>query len=85
MEIYGHFHFHFDSFFNSCAHATIAHHQRSFLIITMCISYYQQHVSIALQHVQAIVIFQHDMVLGKHSSSLSHIIANALSLLANLW
>ncbi len=40
IEIYGHLHFHFNSFFNSCAHATIAHHQWSSLILLMFIFYY---------------------------------------------
>jgi hypothetical protein len=48
----------FDLFFITCAHITIACHQRSFLIPLMLVSYYEQHMSITLQNAQAIVIFQ---------------------------
>jgi hypothetical protein len=43
IETYGCFHSCFNSFFTTCVHATIAYHQRSFLIPTMFISYYQQY------------------------------------------
>jgi len=39
----------------------------------------------ALQHAQAIAIFQRADALGQGSSSLPHIIASALLSLANLW
>jgi hypothetical protein len=59
IKMYGCFHFRFDSFFIACAHTIIACHQRSSLVPLMLVSYYQQRMSIALQHAQTIMIFQH--------------------------
>jgi hypothetical protein len=64
IEMFGCFHFHFDSFFTTCVQTTIARRQRSFLIPLMLVSYYQQHMSIALQCVQAITIFQRATIFG---------------------
>jgi hypothetical protein len=54
IEIFGCFHFCFDLFFITCAHITIACHQRSSLVPLMLVSYYQQCMSITLQNAQAI-------------------------------
>jgi hypothetical protein len=51
----------------------------------MFIFYYKQHVSITLQHAQAVAIFQQVVTLGQGSSFLPHIIVGAPSLMANLW
>ncbi len=72
------FHSHFDSFLIACAYTTIACHQQSSLVPSMLISHYRQHVSIALQHAQAITIFQQVVTLGRGSSSLLRIIVSAL-------
>jgi hypothetical protein len=58
IETYGCLHFRFDSFFTAYAQTTIAHHQRSSLVPSMLVSYYGQHMSITLQHAQAIAILQ---------------------------
>jgi hypothetical protein len=55
-KTYDCFHLRFDSFFTSCVHACITHHQQTSLVFFMFISHYRQWVSIALQHVQTIVI-----------------------------
>jgi len=53
------FHSCFDSLMTACAQTTIVcHHQRSFLVPLMFVSYSWQCVSKALQHVQAIAILQ---------------------------
>ncbi len=84
IKIYGCLHIHFVSFFTNCLQATIACHQQSSLVPMMFISYYQQHVSIALQHAHAIAILKCATMLGKHSSSLPHIAISAPSSLAYL-
>jgi hypothetical protein len=61
------------------------HHRRSSLVPLMFITYYQQHLSIALYHAQAIVIFQRDVTFGRGSSPFPHTIANAPPTLTNLW
>jgi len=48
------FSFSFDSFSITCAQNTITRHQWSFLIPSMLISHYRQHVYIALQNVHVI-------------------------------
>jgi hypothetical protein len=63
-------------FFNSCIQATIAHHRQYSLVRMVLISYFQQCVSIAFQHVLSIVILQRVATLEKHSSSIPHILAN---------
>jgi hypothetical protein len=50
----------------------------------MLVSYYRHCVSIILQRAQAIAILQRAITLCQGFSSLSHIIANAPSLLADL-
>jgi hypothetical protein len=85
IEMYGCLHFHFDSFLIVYAQTTIAHHQQSSLIPSMLVFYYGQHVSITLQHAQAIAILQRTTTLGRGSSSLPHIIVNASPPLTNLW
>ncbi len=67
IKIYGCLHTHFVSFFITYVHATIRCHQQSSLVPMMFISYYQQHVSIALQHEHAITILKCATMLGKHS------------------
>jgi hypothetical protein len=57
-------HSRFDSFFTAYAQTTIACHRWSSLIPSMFVSYYQQCVSITLQHTQAIVILQWVIPLG---------------------
>ncbi len=84
IETYGCLHSHFNSFLITCAQNTIVRHQWSYLIPSMFISHYQQHLSIALQHAQTITIFQWVVAFGWGSSSLPHIIANALLSLVNL-
>ncbi len=84
IETYGCLYFCFDSILTTCAHTTIAHHQW-FSLIPSLVSCYRQRVSITLQHVQAIAIFQQVATLGWGSSSLPHIKASALLSLANLW
>ncbi len=71
-------------FFTICAQTTITRHQQYSLVPSMLVFYYQQRVSIALQHVQAITILQWAIALNWSSSSLSHIITSAPSSLANL-
>jgi presenilin-like A22 family membrane protease len=56
-----------------------------FLVCSMLVFCYRQHVSIALQHAQAIAILQWVVALGQVSSSLPHIIASAPTSLVNLW
>jgi hypothetical protein len=56
IEMYGRFHFCFDSFFTACALTTIVCHQQFSLVLTMFISYYKHHVSITLQCAQTITI-----------------------------
>jgi hypothetical protein len=85
IETYGCLHFCFDSFFTTCAHTSIAHHQRFSLIPSMLVSYYWQCMSIALQHVQAIAIIQWVVPLGQGSSLLPHIKSSAPMAVANLW
>jgi hypothetical protein len=57
IETYGCFHFYFDSFFITCAQTTIVCQSMIFFNPFNVIFYYQQCVSIALQHAQAIMIF----------------------------
>jgi hypothetical protein len=83
IETYVCFHYRFDSFLTTCAHTIIACHQWSFLIPSMFVSHYRQHVSIVLQHAQAIA--KRVATLGSGSSSLPHITTNAPLSLANLW
>jgi hypothetical protein len=84
IETYGCFHSRFDSFFIAFAQTTIACHQRSSLIPLILIAYYQQHMSITLQHAHAIMIFQQAITLGQGSSFLPHIIASAPPSLTDL-
>jgi hypothetical protein len=74
-----------DSFFTTCAQTIIAHHQWFSLVPSLFVSYYRQHVSIALQHVQTIVILQQTTTFGQGSSSLPCIIGNAPPSLLELW
>jgi hypothetical protein len=85
IEMYGCLHFHFHLFLIVCAWTTIMRHQQSSLVPSTFISHYRQHVSIALQHAQAITIFQRATTLGRGSSSLPHMIASAPSSLIDLW
>jgi hypothetical protein len=85
IETYGCFHSHFDSFFITYAQIIIECHQQSFLIPLVLVSYYQKHLSIALQCVQAITIFQQATTFGQGSSSFSHIIVSAPPSLTNMW
>jgi hypothetical protein len=85
IEMYGCFHFHFDSLLIACAQTIIARHQRSSLVPSMFICHYWQCVSIALQRVQAIMILQQIVALGKGFLSLPHIIGSAPPSLTNLW
>jgi hypothetical protein len=85
VKTYGCLHSRFNSFFTTCVQATIAHDLQSILVLTMLISYCWHCVSIVLQHVQAIAIFQSSLTIGKHSSSFPHITTSAPLLLANLW
>ncbi len=85
IETYGHLHYHFDSFFSACAQITIVCHHRSSLVPSMLVFYYQQCMSTALWHAQAIAIFQRAIAHGQGSFSLPHIIVNAPLTLANLW
>jgi hypothetical protein len=85
IETYDCFHPHFDSFFTSCVHACIAHHQQTSLIPSIFISDYKQWVSIALQHVQAIMIVQPAVSLITILHPLPHIPTNAFLSLVNLW
>jgi hypothetical protein len=85
IETYGCLHSCFDSLLTPCAQTFIAHHQRSSLIPSMLVAYYQQCMSITLQHAQAIMILQRAITLGEGSSFLPHIIADASTSLAYLW
>jgi hypothetical protein len=71
---YGCFHFSFHPFFITCAQTTAALHQWS-LVPSMFVSYYQQHVSIALQCAQAIMILLPAFTLGQGFSLLPHIMS----------
>lgn len=73
------------SFLTACAQTTIMHHERSSLVALMLVSYYRQHMSIALQLVQTIAILQRATALEWCSLSLPHMIAKAPLSLANLW
>jgi len=75
-------HSHFDSFFTTCAQTIIACHQRFSLVPSMFVFYYKQHLSIALQHAQAMAILQQVVTLGWGSSFFPHIIVSAPSLVA---
>jgi hypothetical protein len=85
IETYRCFHSHFDSLFTIYAYTTITCHRWSYLVPSMLVFYYRQHVSITLQHAQAMVILQQVVTLGRGLSFLPHIIVNAPSLVANLW
>jgi len=85
IETYRCCHSHFDSFFIACAQTTIACHQWSFLVPSMFVFYYKQHMSITLQHAQAMAILQQVVTFGQGSSFLPHVIISAPSLVANLW
>jgi hypothetical protein len=61
------------------------HHERSSLVALMLVSYYRQHMSIALQRVQTIAILQWATALEWYFLSLPHIVAKAPLSLANLW
>ncbi len=61
------------------------HHQRSSLVPLMLVSYYGQHMSITLQHAQAITIPQQTTALGWDFSSLPHIIPSAPPPPVDLW
>jgi hypothetical protein len=69
----------------ACAQTIIAYHEQSSLAPWMLVSYYQQHTSIALQHVQTITILQRAAALDQSSLSLPYIIPKAPLSLANLW
>jgi hypothetical protein len=69
-------------FYYLCS-TTITHDSQSILVFTMLISYCWHCVSIALLHVQAIVIFQSALTIEKHSSSFPHITTSAPLLLAS--
>jgi hypothetical protein len=56
METYGCLYFCFDSLFIACAHTTITRYQRSSLVPSMLVFYYQQHVFATLQNAQTITI-----------------------------
>jgi hypothetical protein len=83
IKTYGCLHSRFNSFFSTCVQATIAHDLQSILVLTTIISYCWHCVSIVLQCVQAIAIFQSALTIEKHYSSFPHITASEL-LLANL-
>jgi len=85
IKTYNCFHLRFDSFFTSCVHANITYHQQTSLVHSMLIFYYRQWMSIALQHVQAIVILQWATMFNHNSSSLPHIPTNAPPSLIDLW
>ncbi len=68
----------------TCVQTIITHHQRS-LVPSMFVSHYQLCVSIALQRAQAITILKRVATLGRSSSFLPHIIANAPLSLVDLW
>ncbi len=82
IEMYRCLHFYFYSFFIACAQTIITNYQWFFLVFSILISYYQQHVFMALQCAQ--MIFQQPTTLGRGSSSLSHIIPSAPLSLINL-
>jgi len=77
IETYDCFHPCFDSFLTSCIHACIICHQQTSLVPSMFISHYRERMSIALQHVQTITIFQQTTTLNHNFSSLPHILASA--------
>ncbi len=85
IETYECLHSYFDSFLITYALTIIVRHQRFSLVPSMLISHYWQHVSIALQRVQAIMILQWVVTFGLGSSLLPHIIVSAPLSLANLW
>jgi hypothetical protein len=58
IETYGCLHSCFDSLLTNCAQTIVMCHQWSYLIPLMLGFYYQQHMSITLQHAQAISILQ---------------------------
>jgi hypothetical protein len=58
IEMYRCLHFNFDSLFITCAWTIITNHQRFFLVFSLFISYYRQHVFMTLQCAQIIMIFQ---------------------------
>ncbi len=55
------------------------------LVPSMLVFYYWQHLSIALQCAQAIMILQRAIALGRNFSFLPHVIISAPPSLANLW
>ncbi len=73
------------SFLMACAQTIIAHQEWFSLVLLMLVSYYWQHMSIALQPVQTITILQQAAALDQCSLFLPHIIAKALLSLANFW
>ncbi len=85
IEIYGCFYSHFDSLLIFCAQVIITRHQqkkkKKFL---QCLFLIIDYVSTAFQCGKAIAIFQHIVVLEKHSSSLPHITISAPLLIGNL-
>jgi hypothetical protein len=68
IKTYGCLHTHFVSFFTTSVQAIVTCHQQSSLVPMMFISYYRQHVSIALQRAHAIAILKCATMLGKHST-----------------
>jgi hypothetical protein len=59
----------------------LGHYSWSSVVPIMVISYYEQHVSIVVQHAQAIAIFQCVVTFRNQSSYLPHIITSASLLL----